>query len=79
MDQSGLTLSVVITVEAFADIEMVRLLLADGDSIGLAPVEFIEVDDDIAEETFPRPFFAFAYARPLLNGGCSYVTPNSDC
>lgn len=79
VDQSGLTLSVVITVEAFADIEIVRLLWAAGSSVGLAPVELIEVEEDIAEEKFSTPWFAFAYERPLLNRGCSYVTPNSGC
>jgi len=47
--QSGLTLSVVMTVDAFADMEVVLLrapLL--GLSVGLA-AEFNDEDDDIAE------------------------------
>lgn len=42
------------TVEAFADIEVVLLLCTTGD-VGKAPVELIEVEDDIAEETLPSP------------------------
>lgn len=76
--QSGRTLSVVTTVEAFADIEVVRLLLVFG--FGNRPglvAEFNEEDEDIADEKVPRPWLA--YARPLRNGGGSYVTPNSGC
>lgn len=43
------------TVEAFAEIEVVLLLCATGESVGLAPAELIEVDEDRAEETFPTP------------------------
>jgi hypothetical protein len=45
--------------------------------VGLC-VELREEDDDIAEEKLPSPV-GFAYARPLRNGGVSYVTPNSAC
>jgi hypothetical protein len=49
------------TVEALADIEVVRLLCVCGcgDSAGLF-VELSEDDEDIAEETEPKPWFAFA-------------------
>ncbi len=59
--QSGRTRSVVITVEAFADIEVVRLLCVCGcgDSAGLF-VELSEEDEDIAEEKEPKPWFALA-------------------
>lgn len=59
--QSGRTLSVVITVEAFADIEVVlRLwLFGCGDNAGLV-VELREDDDDMAEAKAPKPWLAFA-------------------
>jgi hypothetical protein len=76
--QSGRTLSVVITVEALAEIDIVRLLCVLGEREGLV-CELREVDDDIAEEKPASPWFEFAYTRPLRNGGGSYVTPNSDC
>jgi hypothetical protein len=59
--QSGRTLSVVMTVEAFAEIEVVRLLCVCGcgDSAGLV-VELSEDEDDIADAKAPRPWFAFA-------------------
>ena len=59
--QSGRTLSVVITVDALADIEVVRLLCVCGvgDSAGLV-VELSEDDDDMAEAKVPNPWFAFA-------------------
>lgn len=70
--QSGLTLSVVITVEAFAEIEVVlRRAPAKGLRVGLA-AEFRDEDDDIAEPAvtwFDGP--RFAYPSPLLNGGGS--------
>lgn len=54
--QSGLILSVVITVDALADIDVVlRLCALVGAREGL-PIEFREDDDDIAEATLPRPF-----------------------
>lgn len=56
--QSGLTRSVVMTVEAFAEIEVVRLLCAFGTRLGLAE-ELIEEEDDIADEKLPR-FVALA-------------------
>jgi hypothetical protein len=67
---------VVITVGAFADIEVRRLLCTGGETIG-AVVELSEEADDIAEEKVPIPLLA--YASPLRNGGASYVTPNSGC
>jgi hypothetical protein len=52
--QSGLILSVVITVEALAEIDVVlRRGVEVGASEGL-PKEFKDDDDDIAEVTFPR-------------------------
>lgn len=59
--QSGRTLSVVMTVEALADIEVVRLLCVCGcgDSVGLV-VELSEDDEDIAEAKDPKPWFTFA-------------------
>jgi hypothetical protein len=59
--QSGRTLSVVMTVEALADIEVVRRLCVCGcgDSVGLV-VELSEDDEDIAEAKDPKPWFAFA-------------------
>lgn len=53
--QSGLTLSVVITVEALADMEVVRLLCVCGVSVVGLPVEFKEDEDDMAEAKLPRP------------------------
>jgi hypothetical protein len=49
------------TVEALADIEVVRLLCVCGcgDSVGLV-VELSEDDEDIAEAKDPKPWFAFA-------------------
>jgi len=75
--QSGLILSVVMTVDALADIEVVRLLCVWTTSAGLL-VELSDDEDDIAEEKAPR-LLGFAYARPRRNGGGSYVTPNSAC
>lgn len=57
------------TVEAFADIEVVLLLWVFGTRDGPA-AELSEEDDDIADEKLPRAA-AFAYARPLRNGGGS--------
>jgi hypothetical protein len=49
------------TVEAFADIEVVRLLCVCGcgESAGLL-VELSEDDEDIAEEKEPKPWFVLA-------------------
>ena len=78
MAQSGRILSVVITVEAFAERDVALRRGADaGASEGL-PVEFSDDEDDIAEATFPSGRI-FAYAKPLRKGGGSYVTPNSAC
>jgi hypothetical protein len=77
--QSGLTLSVVITVEALAESDVVRLLCGPGESVGGLPGVLREEDDDIAGDKTSSPLFGLGYARPLLNGGGSYVTPNSGC
>jgi hypothetical protein len=77
--QSGRTLSVVMTVDALAEMEVVRLRAGlAGARLGL-PVEFKEDDEDMAEEAAPREFPWLAYDKPLLNGGGSNVTPNSAC
>lgn len=57
------------TVEALADIEVVRLLCVFGTRDGLA-AELSEEDDDIADAKLPRAA-ALAYASPLRNGGGS--------
>jgi hypothetical protein len=51
----------VMTVEALADIEVVRLLwvCGCGDRAGLV-VELREDDEDMAEAKDPKPWFAFA-------------------
>jgi hypothetical protein len=61
------------TVEAFADIDVVlRRLAGFGANEGL-PVEFKDDDEDIADEKFPTGvrFPVIAYANPLRNGGGS--------
>ena len=56
--QSGRTLSVVITVEAFAEMDVVRLLCFApcGTRVVGLPVEFKEDEDDIAEAKLPSPW-----------------------
>jgi len=76
--QSGLILSVVMTVEAVAEIDVVRLFCVCGVSVAGLFAEFIEDVDDMAEGKVARPP-GLEYERPLRNGGASYVTPNSDC
>jgi hypothetical protein len=57
------------TVEAFADIEVVRLLCVFGSRDGPA-AELSEEEDDIADAKLPKAA-AFAYASPLRKGGGS--------
>lgn len=52
--QSGRIRSVVMTVEALAEIDVVRLLCVLGTSVGLV-VELREEDEDIAEAKLPSP------------------------
>lgn len=78
MAQSGRILSVVITVEAFAEREVALRRDADAGASDGLPAEFNDDEDDIAEETFPSGRM-FAYIKPLRKSGGSYVTPNSAC
>ena len=75
--QSGLILSVVITVGALADIDVVRLLCVCGASVVGLIVGGLEREDDDGTEGGVSSPRGFAYDRPRLNDGGWYVTPNS--
>jgi len=72
--QSGLIRSVVMTVDALADKDVVLRLEVMGASVGLLG-ELRDEDDDMAEVTLARgvpcPLTIFAYVRPRRNGGGS--------
>ena len=74
--QSGRILSVVITVGALADIDVVRLLCVCGASVVGLLVGLVREDGDGTEGGVSSPS-RFAYDRPRLNDGGWYVTPNS--
>jgi hypothetical protein len=61
----------VTTVEAFADIDVVRLLCVCGLSVEGLFAELREEDEDMAEEKLPSPWFEFAYDKPRRNCGGS--------